>query len=154
MSNSTILTPEGHKKIIDELQLLKTVRRKEISDRIEYAKSLGDLSENAEYQTAREDQAFSEGRILELEELLKNATVVAHQRGSDVVNLGDHVQLETGGKQLQFQVVGANESNPAERMISNESPLGRALLGARVGSSVTVQTPRGIVTYTVLKINQ
>ncbi len=152
MSSNTILTPDGHKKIIEELQYIKTVRRKEIADRIEYAKSLGDLSENAEYQSAREDQSFTEGRVLELEELLKNAQVVQHVSNSDMVNLGDHVLLSSDGKEYSFTVVGANESNPQEQKISNESPLGRALLGAKLSQTVDVQTPRGIIRYRIEKI--
>lgn len=152
MSSNTILTPDGHKKIIEELHFIKTVRRKEIADRIEYAKSLGDLSENAEYQSAREDQSFAEGRVLELEELLKNAQVVQHVVNSDMVSLGDHVLLSCDDKQYSYTVVGANESNPQEQKISNESPLGQALLGAKLGQIVDVQTPRGTMRYRIEKI--
>lgn len=152
MSSNTILTPEGYKKIIEELQFLKTDRRKEIADRIEYAKSLGDLSENAEYQSAREDQSFTEGKILELEEMLKNAQVVQHVVNSEVVNLGDNVVLICDGKECTYTVVGANESSPQDQKISNESPLGRALLGAKLGQTVDVQTPRGVMRYRIEKI--
>ncbi len=152
MSSNTILTPEGYKKIIEELQYLKTDRRKEIADRIEYAKSLGDLSENAEYQSAREDQSFTEGKILELEEMLKNAQVVQHVVNSEIVNLGDKVVLTYDGKDYTYTVVGANESNPQEQKVSNESPLGRALLGSKLGQTVDVQTPRGVMRYRIEKI--
>jgi len=152
MDQQPVVTPEGYKKIIEELNILKTVRRREIAARIEYAKSLGDLSENAEYSSAREEQAFCEGRVLELEHLLKNALVIQHSTNTSAVHVGDTVLIECSGKELQFQIVGANEAAPQEQKISNESPLGQALIGVKVGGSVLVDTPRGKITYTVKKI--
>jgi len=152
MSDQPVLTPEGYKKIIEELEYLKTVRRREIAARIEYAKSLGDLSENAEYASAREEQAFCEGKVLEFEDLLKNALVVQHTLNATSVSVGDSVLVESNGQEHQFQIVGANEADPTQKKISNESPLGRALINTRVDQSVVVETPRGKVQYKVKKI--
>jgi len=152
MDQQPVLTPEGYEKIVLELEHLKTVRRREIAARIEYAKSLGDLSENAEYASAREEQAFCEGRVLELEDLMKNAIVVKHSVNATAVNVGDTVTLESSGKEFQFQIVGANEADPTQKKISNESPLGQALMGVKVEESVVVDTPRGKIQYTVKKI--
>ena len=152
MDQQPVLTPEGYEKFVIELEHLKTVRRREIAARIEYAKSLGDLSENAEYSSAREEQAFCEGRVLELEDLMKNAIVVKHSVNATAVNVGDTVVVESGGKEWEFQIVGANEADPTQKRISNESPLGQALMGVRVGESVVVDTPRGKIVYKVKKI--
>lgn len=152
MDQQPVLTPEGYDKLVLELEHLKTVRRREIAARIEYAKSLGDLSENAEYSSAREEQAFCEGRVLELEDLLKNAIVVKHSVNATAVNVGDTVVVESGSKEWEFQIVGANEADPTQKKISNESPLGRALMSAKVGESVVVDTPKGKILYRVKKI--
>ena len=153
MNSQPIITPEGKKKILEELRYLTKVRRKEIADRIEQAKGLGDLSENAEYASAREEQAFAEGKILELEELLKTALFVQLASSDQtVVGLGTNVIVEANGKEITIQIVGANESNMAEGKISNESPIGQSLLGAKLHEVVKVSTPTGVVHYTVKKI--
>jgi len=146
------ITSEGLEKITEELRVLKYVRRKEIADKIERAKELGDLSENAEYQEAKDEQAFTEGRILELETLLNTATVVAAPSGTKQVSIGSTVTVRQNGDERVFIIVGANEAEPAKGKISNESPLGRSLIGASVGDEIEVVVPKGKVTYKVRDI--
>jgi transcription elongation factor GreA len=147
------LTPEKKLELENELNQLKTVRRKEIADALEYAKSLGDLSENAEYHQAREDQANCEDRIAHIEQILKNAEVVdKHHSGK--VEVGSTVTvIKKGGKEeRQFTLVGSEEADSLGGKISNESPLGAALLGKTKGESVKVSTPKGETEYTVKSI--
>ena len=148
----TYLTPEGLEKLQAELKQLKYVRRKEIADKIERAKELGDLSENAEYQEAKEEQGFIEGRIIELESIVNSATIVTSQGSTKQVGFGHTVRVRQDGNERTFAIVGANEADPANGKISNESPLGRALLGKRVGEEVEVRVPKGVVAYTILEI--
>lgn len=152
MSDYPILTPEGKKKLEEELRGLKTVKRKEISERIELAKEHGDLSENAEYQQAREEQSFMEGRILEIENILKNA-VVAESVGGDTVQIGSQATLESNGQKLIYTIVGSHEGDPAKRLLSCDSPLGEAVLGKKAGEAVTVETPKGFITYHLKKVS-
>ncbi|MFA6170881.1 MAG: transcription elongation factor GreA [Patescibacteria group bacterium] len=147
-----IITPEGYDKLKQELELLVNVRRREIADRIEKAKELGDLSENAEYADAKEAQAFNEGRIQELNAMLKNLTVVSNGGGKDVVGMGSKVTVKTEGKSKTYTIVSFNEVDPAEGKISNESPLGRAFLGKKKGDKVKVEAPRGLIEYEITKI--
>lgn len=145
------LTKEKKAELEDELKHLQTVRRKEIADALEYAKSLGDLSENAEYHQAREDQAYCEDRITHVEQILKNAVVMdGHQAG--VVGVGSTVTVSKKGDKGErvFTIVGSEEANIPEGKISNESPLGAALLGKKKGDKVTVSAPKGEVEYTVV----
>ncbi len=145
------LTKEKKAELENELKHLQTVRRKEIADALEYAKSLGDLSENAEYHQAREDQAYCEDRITHVEQILKNAVVMdGHQIG--VVSVGSTVTVSKKGDKGErvFIIVGSEEANIPEGKISNESPLGAALLGKKKGDKVTVIAPKGEVEYTVV----
>lgn len=147
-----VLTQEGLVKIKDELTELKR-RRKEIIDRIQTAKEFGDLSENAEYDDARNEQSFVEGRLQELEEMVKRAKIVAKTHTSDGhVVLGSEVVVSCEGEKETYELVGANESDPAASKISIESPIGRALLDARKGETVIVDTPSGKLEYKILDV--
>ena len=151
MSDYSILTLEGKKKLEEEFNGLKTVKRKEISERIELAKEHGDLSENAEYQQAREEQSFFEGRILEIENILKNA-VVAGEASGDTVQIGSQVALEFNGQKLAYTIVGSHEGDPAGGLLSCDSPLAQAILGKKAGEAVSVETPKGFITYQLKKV--
>lgn len=151
-----VLTVKGLKKIEDELEHLKTVRRKEVAERIKQAIAFGDISENSEYDEAKNEQAQVEERIMKLENTLKKAKVVDEDDISlDVVSIGTKVQV----KDLEFEevveytIVGSSEADPYELKISNESPVGSALLGKKVGEKVDIQIPDGITKYEVLKID-
>lgn len=147
------LTLEKKTELETELNHLKTVRRKEVADALLYAKSLGDLSENAEYQQAREDQANVEERIAHLEQILKNAVIMdKHHTGS--VEVGTTVTLVKKGEKDEkvFTVVGSEEADVTSGKISNESPIGRALLGKAKGDTVTVEAPKGDIVYTIKAI--
>lgn len=151
----TILTAEGLKKYQDELEYLKGAKRNEIAQAIKEARAQGDLSENAEYQAAKEEQAHVEARIEELEKLLANVEVVDESSTDvSVVRLGSTVKfthLKTK-KDMEFRIVGSSEANVDEGTISNDSPIGHALLGAKKGEVVTVVTPRGEVQYKIKSI--
>jgi transcription elongation factor GreA len=145
------LTLEKKTLLEDELKALKTVRRKEIADALEYAKSLGDLSENAEYHQAREDQANCEDRITHIEQILKNAVIMdTHATGT--VSVGSTVTvLKKGDKEERtFALVGSEEADTISGKISNESPLGQALLGKKKGDKVIVNAPKGNIEYTII----
>lgn len=147
------LTKEKHEELKAELENLKKNRRKEVADNLEYAKSLGDLSENAEYQEAREMQATIEERILKLEEVLKSAVIVS-DRHTDTVGVGSKVTVGKKGDKTrkQYRIVGSEEANTAEGKISNRSPLGSALIGRKKGEEFSFRTPKGNVTYEVVSI--
>lgn len=148
----TYLTKDGLAKLQAELGNLVHIRRKEIASRIQEAKELGDLSENAEYQEAKNEQAFNEGRIEELESTLRNVKVIDEQGSKNgIIQVGSTVQADNGTPHT-LSIVGSSEADPASGKISNESPLGQSLLGKRVGDTVTVAAPRGTVTYTILKV--
>ncbi|MFH1098491.1 MAG: transcription elongation factor GreA [Candidatus Uhrbacteria bacterium] len=152
-NDAIYLTPAGLEKLREDLHQLKYARRKEIAEKIEHAKELGDLSENAEYQEAKDEQAFIEGRIIELENLLNSATVVAPPSETKRVSIGSTACLGSDNGERTFTIVGANEADPGRGMISNDSPLGQALLGKSVGEEVEVKVPKGTtVTYKVLSI--
>jgi len=149
------LTAEAYKKLKEELEYLRKVKRKEIAQRVQEAKELGDLSENADYQKAKEDQAALESRIIELEEFLKRAVIIQPKK-TDRVEIGSIIEVEnlsqsTSKKQV-FTIVGSHEAQPLEGRISNESPLGKAFLGKKVGEIADVETPKGKVQYKILKI--
>lgn len=148
------LTLEKKTELENELNQLKTVRRKEIADALEYAKSLGDLSENAEYHQAREDQANCEDRIAHLEQILKNAVVTAEKTHAGRVEVGTTVTLVKKGakEEKQITLVGSEEADSINGKISNESPLGSALLGKSKGDTVTFSAPKGEITYTIKSI--
>ena len=147
------LTPEKKIELENELNQLKTVRRKEIADALEYAKSLGDLSENAEYHQAREDQANCEERIAHVEQILKNA-VIMDKHHAGIVEVGTTVTVTKKGtkEDKSFTLVGSEESDSFAGKISNESPLGQALLGKSKGDTATVETPKGQIVYTIKSI--
>lgn len=151
--NEQIITPEGYDKLKSELDYLTTTKRKEISERIERAKDLGDLSENAEYSEAKDAQALNEGRIIELSNTLKNVTVVKTSNSKKEISLGSTVTVKSNGGQKQYTIVSFNEADPLEGKISNESPLGMAFLNKRKGDQVEVVTPRGLTKYKIIKIN-
>ncbi len=152
----TILTPEGLRKLEEELEFLKSVKRKEVAERIKQSKEFGDLTENSEYEDAKNEQAFVEGRILTLEGMLRNVKVINnHDVRSDVVTIGSTVQVtDESGADLTYTIVGSPEADPLHDRISNESPVGRALLGKRKGQTVTVQAPAGTAKYTIRAIKR
>ena len=145
------ITKDGLKKLKDELAELVDSKRPEIAQKIKEAREMGDISENAAYDEAKREQAFIEGRIAELEEIIKNSKV-AEEVAAGVVVVGSKVTLHIEGDEEEFHIVGAPEADPALRKISHESPLGEALLGRKVGEKVEVEAPIGKLTYTVLKI--
>jgi transcription elongation factor GreA len=153
MKDKEYLTKEKHEAMKAELNELKTKGRKEIAEQLEYAKSLGDLSENAEYQEARGAQAEIEERIQKLEEVLKNAEIVkAHH--SDAVDVGSTVCVKKEGSsdKICYQIVGSEEANTKEGKISNRSPIGEAMYGKKKGDSFEVKTPKGMVRYTIVEV--
>lgn len=153
---SEYFSEEGLKKLKDDIETLKTKTRREIADRLEYAKSLGDLSENSEYQEAKEAQVLNETQIAELEETLRRAVVVKKGGPKNYVDIGSKVFLERTdqpGTKLEFFVVGSNEASPEENKISNESPLGGALWKRKKDDIVSVSTPKGKVEYKILEIS-
>jgi transcription elongation factor GreA len=145
------LSKEGLAKFKDELHHLRTVKRPEVAKRIEIAKEHGDLRENAEYHDARDEAAFVDGRILELDEMLRNATII-EEGAKDTVSVGSSVDVSYDGKAKTFMVVGSHEADPVAGRISNESPIGKALLGKKVGESATIALPKNDVTYTITAI--
>ncbi len=144
------ITNEGKKELEAELDELKS-RRGDIADKIAEARDYGDLSENAEYDAAREEQGLVESRIAEIEDVLLNAEIIKSSRSSSV-GLGSKVELKTGKKTVTYHVVGPVEADPLEGKISNESPIGLALMGKKVGDSATISTPKGEITYDVVKV--
>ncbi len=154
MSEQPYLTAEGAARLKIELEHLKGPARDEMSKRLRAAIQMGDLSENADYHKAKEDQAFLEGRIRELEYLLKNAIIVEEKRGKpETVDIGVQVTIQEGDDPPEvYYLVGAKEADPRNGRISNESPIGRALMGHRVGEIVTAETPAGLITLKILKI--
>lgn len=145
------ISKEGLDQLKKELENLK-LKRQEIAGRLEEAKALGDLSENTEYLQAKEAQAFNEGKILELEELLRNAVIIEKNGGNSNVSVGNTVEVSSGGQKQTFNIVGSEEANPSQGKISNESPLGRAFLGHKAGETVEVDAPRGKITYKIIAI--
>lgn len=148
-----LLTPDGAKKLKQELDHLTTVKRVELAARLRDAIRMGDLSENADYIAAKEEQAFLEGKIQEIQETLRRATIVTETNGNDSVSIGNRVTVvEAGADPETFILVGAKEANPREGKISHESPIGRALMGRRVGDRAEAETPGGPIVFRVLKI--
>jgi len=153
--NQELLTPQGHAKLQEELKHLTEVRRREIADRIRVAREFGDLSENSEYDDAKNEQALLERRIGDIQRRLRNAKVVDPAGvEADTVNLGMRVTLRTvgNGEERTFQIVGSNESDPSGGKLSHASPVGKALLKRRVGEKVTVATRRGETQYEILNV--
>jgi transcription elongation factor GreA len=153
MSEQPYLTAAGAARLKTELEQLKGPARTEMAQRLRAAIQMGDLSENADYHKAKEDQAFLEGRIMELEYLLQNAIIVEENQNREVVDVGLSVTIQEGDESPEtYYLVGAKEADPRNGRISNESPIGRALMGHRVGEVVTATTPAGDIIFKILKI--
>ena len=151
----TFLTPEGKKQLEDRLTELKTVLRPEAAKRVGIAREFGDLSENAEYDAAKDEQGMIEAEILEIENKLRNCEIINKDKLSNkVIGVGSIVKLydETFEEELQYQIVGSTESNPTKGLISNESPVGQALIGKKKGDTVTIKTSTTVVEYKILEI--
>ena len=154
MDKINYVSAEGLIKLREELHMLKTVRRREVASRIEVAKALGDLSENAEYHEAKDEMALLEGRIMEIQEMLKNIQIIEEETGTKgVVRVGSGVNVFVNNKERQFTIVGSSEADPLTGKISNESPIGSALLGTKAGDTVTVTSPAGKTEYRVLEVS-
>ncbi len=155
MDKKIYLTKEGIAELKKEYEELSKVRRPEVLARVSQARDQGDLSENAEYVAAREELSFIDGRLDELEELLKQAVLIreSSKTSSHIVKLGSKVTLDTKGKKEVFMLVGEWEADPKERKISHESPLGKALIGKRVGEKIEVKAPAGKITYTIVNVH-
>lgn len=145
------ITSEGKKELEAELESLKA-RRGEVAEKISNARDFGDLSENAEYDAAREEQGLLETRIAEIEDILGNASIIKNGH-KNTIGLGSNVELKLGNKKVSYTIVGPVEANPLEGKISNESPTGMALYGKKVGDKVTILTPKGDITYTVANVS-
>lgn len=153
MTKKVILTEEGYNQLVEKLNYLKSVRRIEVADRLKAAIALGDLSENSEYDDAKNEQAFLEGEILELEEKIRNSDIIS-DAGGDVVTLGSRVvilDIEEDETE-EYMIVGSTEADPDAAKISNESPVGAALIGKSVGEIVDVHAPAGVIKYKIVEI--
>lgn len=152
-----VLTAEGLARLEKELQHLKTVRRREVAERIKQALEFGDISENSEYDDAKNEQAFVEGRIITLEKMLRNSRVVDEEAvDASIITIGSKVTVKdlNTGDSMSFMIVSSAESDPSENRISNESPVGRALIGKQVGDVVDIDVPAGTLSYEVLKVTR
>jgi transcription elongation factor GreA len=149
----SFLTREGHQKLQEELEYLRTIKRQEVAERLHEAMEGGELIEDAEYEAAKNEQAFVEGRIQELEMLLANARVIQEAASADVVQVGSRVTIQDGESEPEvYTIVGPAEANPRNGRISNESPLGRALMDHRAGDTVRVDAPGGSFVVRVIKV--
>jgi transcription elongation factor GreA len=149
-----LITKEGLAKLNSELENLLSIRRQEIAGKIKRAREMGGTENNAEYEDAKNDQAFVEGRILMLENIVKNATVIESPALPGVVEMGDKVLIQNqDGKIEQFTIVGSTEASPVEGKISNESPVGKALLGKKIGDEVEVKTPAGLLKLLIMDVS-
>ncbi len=150
-----LLTFDGKAKLEQELEQLKTEKRKEIAEKIKVALSFGDLSENSEYDEAKNEQAIIEARIATLENTLKNARIIDDSEiDTKSVSIGVTVKLDMGGSQVTYRIVPTNDSNPLEGKISDESPVGAALMGKSAGETISVETPGGIIECTIIEITR
>lgn len=157
MNKQVLLTEDGLKALEDELGELKTVKRREIAEKIKVALSFGDLSENSEYDEAKNDQAMVEARIVTIENMLKNVKIIDEQDlNTDTINVGAKVRLYDieFDETCEYKIVGSNEANPDIGKISDESPVGAALLGHKVGDRVEIETPGGTIAYDVVEISK
>ncbi|KAF0207320.1 MAG: transcription elongation factor [Actinobacteria bacterium] len=155
MQKEVALTPEGQIRLEQELVHLETVRRREVGERIKEAKEFGDISENSEYDDAKNEQAWVESRIIEINVILAHATIIQSPKSSSKVNLGSKIHLRDveSGDVHTYQLVGSAEADPTDSKISNESPVGKAVMGAKKGDVVRVSTPRGsVIEYEVVSI--
>lgn len=150
----TFLTREGYQKLVQELDYLRTVRRQQVARRLHEALEEGEILENAELEDARNEQAFVEGRILTLEGILSNAAIIEEAGPREIVGVGSRVTVVEEGDSLPetYHIVGSAEADPAEGLISNESPLGRALMGRKVGEKATVHAPAGLLVFEITEI--
>ncbi|MFH1193183.1 MAG: transcription elongation factor GreA [Candidatus Jorgensenbacteria bacterium] len=146
------LTQERHDELTAELQELKTAGRKGIAERLKHSKDMGDLSENFDYQEARDEQVRLEQHILQIEELLKRSVIIKKSEGVHTARIGSKVTVQKGKTVVVYTIVGSNEAHPAAGLISNESPLGRGVLGKKVGDMVSVRAPVGETAYQILAI--
>lgn len=146
------MTKERYEELRDELENLKKEGRNEIAERLKKAKEFGDLSENAEYAEAKEAQAKVESRIIELENILRNSSIIKKSTGKKIIDLGVTITVKKGDKDFKYTIVGSNEANPEKNMISNESPLGMAFVGKKAGDTVDVETPKGKMKYHIISI--
>ncbi|MCQ6563690.1 transcription elongation factor GreA [Paenibacillus mendelii] len=152
-----ILTQEGLRKLEDELENLKSVKRREVAERIKVAIGYGDISENSEYEDAKNEQAFIEGRVITLEKMLRNARIINNDDiDTDTVSIGAIVVVEDleYGDTMEYAIVGTAESDPLQNKISNESPVGKAILGKKKGTVVEVNVPAGIIQYKIVDIRK
>ena len=150
-----ILTPEGHKKLKEEIEHLSTTRRREVAERIKQAREFGDIAENSEYDDAKNEQAMLEHRIATLEERLKSARVIQKKEiPAGVVAVGTKVRLRDldAKETIEYHIVGSAEANPAEHKLSNESPVGKAIIGRKKGETVEVSAPRGSLKFKIMEI--
>lgn len=153
-TQKVLVTKAGLKKLEEELKQLQTVARKEVAERLAEAISYGDLSENSEYDEAKNQQAFVEGRIMELEEQIKNAEIITESDSAKgTVQIGSKVTLKFGDEKTEYTIVGSTESDPLVHKISNESPVGEAILGKKAKDKVMVKAPAGEIEYEVVKVN-
>ncbi|MBB6669605.1 transcription elongation factor GreA [Cohnella nanjingensis] len=152
-----LLTPDGLKKLEEELENLKSVKRREVAERIKVAIGYGDISENSEYEDAKNEQAFIEGRIITLEKMLRNARIINNDEiDLDTVSIGSTVVVEDKefDEIVEYTIVGTAESDPLKNKISNESPVGRAIIGKKKGALVEVSVPAGIIQYKIVDIKK
>lgn len=155
MANEVFLTPEGYKDLEQRLELLKVVRRREVAEKIKVAREFGDISENAEYDTAKEEQAMIEGEIFEIEQKLRTAKIIREDElDKSTVGLGCTVTLYDfdENENITYKIVGTTEANPAKNRISNESPVGKALLNKKIGDIITAETPGGKLKFKIIDI--
>ncbi len=157
MAKSIMVTAEGYKQLEEELDILLGVKRPEIAEKIKVARSYGDLSENSEYDDAKNEQAILEARIATIEATLKHAVIIdENEITNETVRIGSNVRLEniTAGREVTYRITGSNEANPREFKISDESPVGKGLLGLKVGDVAEIETPAGVIGFKVLEISK
>jgi len=156
-ANQTFVTAEGYKNLVDELEVLRTKGREQIAEKIKEARSFGDLSENAEYDEAMNEQAIMEAKISRLEDELKNVQILdTEELSTDVIGVGSFVEVfdQVYKEELKFQIIGKAQADPDDHRISDESPVGRALLGHKAGDIVEVETPTGMITFEIRQISK
>lgn len=158
LEKEVLLSTEGLKKIEHELEQLKSVRRREVAERIKQAREFGDISENSEYEDAKNEQAFIEGRILTLDKMLRNVKLIEESDGDDpqTVRVGTAVTVRDleDNEMYEYTIVGSTEADPMNNRISNESPVGKGLIGSRVGQKLTIGVPAGTVRFEVLEVHR
>ncbi len=148
----TFISKQGLEKLKEELDYLKKTKRKEIAERLKRALEQGDLSENAEYQDAKDQQAWTEGRIAELKNKIRSAQIIKKEKNG-TITVGSQIKIKNGGREIEYTIVGSQEADPLEGRISNESPIGKAFLGHKQGEKINVQTPEGEIQYKILAIS-